>query len=142
MIKQILLFGMALTVVLAAVAIQRSQKNSAPVWAPTDGQVFEVKGQIRGIETDENTIHIAHEDIPGFMPAMTMPFTMRDPALLRGLAAGDAVKFQLVVTRDDSWITRIEKLNSMPATRTRTPADAKEILRIGLHFDESAGTRV
>jgi protein SCO1/2 len=43
---------------------------------------------------------------------MEMPFTVKDPQSLRGLAAGDTVKFELVVTKDDSWIDRLEKMTT------------------------------
>ena len=38
---------------------------------------------------------IAHDAIPGFMDAMTMPFDVEDPGLLAGLAPGDRVRFTL-----------------------------------------------
>ena len=39
---------------------------------------YEVHGLIRGLPPDHKTIEIQHEDIPGFMPSMTMPFEVRD----------------------------------------------------------------
>ncbi len=73
-------------------------------------QTFQVQGQIRQVELVEKTIRIAHEEIPNYMPAMTMPFTVKDAGLLDGLSAGDAVQFELSVTSGDSWISRIEKI--------------------------------
>ncbi len=104
----LLLCGATLAAVIAAGPISRHRQQAAPTAAAE--QVFDVKGQVRSLEADGPTVRIAHEDIPGFMPAMEMPFTVKDPALLRGLAAGDAVKFRLVVTKDDSWITQIQKI--------------------------------
>ena len=40
---------------------------------------------------------IKHEDIKGFMPGMTMPFTVKDDALLSGKQPGDLVTATLVV---------------------------------------------
>jgi protein SCO1 len=71
-------------------------------------QTFHVNGVVRSVETDGQTVLIEHEDIPGFMPSMTMPFTVKDPALVRGLKSGDRVRFTLLVTKDDSWITQLE----------------------------------
>ena len=44
-------------------------------------------------------------------------------------AGCDAVKFQLVVTKDDSWITQIEKLPGTPAIAATvgTPAEAQQL---------------
>jgi len=106
------LCGLTLAAVVSAVLIcHHHQPTAAPT---TADQVFEVKGQILSLEPDGKTVRIAHEAIPGFMPAMEMPFTVKEPSVLQGLAAGDAVKFQLIVTRDDSWISRIEKLPGAP----------------------------
>ena len=45
------------------------------------------------------------------MAAMTMPFEVRDSSWLRGLQVGDEVGFELVVTKDDSWIAAIHRLS-------------------------------
>ncbi len=108
------LCGVTLVAVVSATLIyHHHQETAVPA---TANQVFDVRGRILGLEADGKTVRIAHEEIPGFMPAMEMPFTVRESSELRGLAAGDAVKFQLIVTKDDSWITRVEKLPSLPAT--------------------------
>ena len=76
-------------------------------------QHFEVKGVVREIEPDGQTVLIQHEDIPGFMPAMTMPFSLRGTNVSHGFAAGDQVRFELTVTKEDSWISRVEKLRAI-----------------------------
>jgi protein SCO1/2 len=77
-----------------------------------DARRFEVHGTVRSIDIAEKTIRIAHEEIPGYMPAMTMPLPVKDVTLLRQVAAGDQVRFELSVTTNDSWIAHIEKLPS------------------------------
>ena len=109
----LVLCGVTLAAIVSATLIYHHHQSMV-VPAPSN-QVFEVRGQIRTLEADGTTVRIAHEDVPGFMPAMEMPFTVKDPSVLRGLAPGDGVKFQLIVTRDDSWIRRIEKLPDVPA---------------------------
>lgn len=81
-------------------------------------QTFQVHGQIRGLDIAARTVRIAHEEIPNYMPAMTMPLSVKDPALLHGLAAGDNVQFELEVTGDDSWISHIEKTQAETAVST------------------------
>ena len=55
-------------------------------------------GVIVSINRDAGTIEINHEDIKGFMTAMTMSFEAKRPSLLDNLSPGDRVEFQL---RDD-----------------------------------------
>jgi len=59
---------------------------------------YELKGQILGIEPARNEVLIRHQDIKGYMPAMTMPFTVKDGGLLAGKEPGDLVTATLVVT--------------------------------------------
>jgi Cu/Ag efflux protein CusF len=44
------------------------------------------------------------------MPAMTMPFAVKDPALLTKVKAGDKVRFALDKAGDDLVITGIETI--------------------------------
>ena len=53
---------------------------------------------------------INHEDVPHFMAAMTMPFRVKDAAMLTNSAVGDQITFQLHVTESDSWVDHIERL--------------------------------
>lgn len=67
---------------------------------------YEVKGKVVRVEAARRTIVIHHEAIPGFMEEMTMPFDVRDPAILEGLHKGEAVRFELVVQGTHAWIAR------------------------------------
>jgi protein SCO1/2 len=71
---------------------------------------FDVRGVVRGMDMAAGTLRVQHEEIPNYMPAMTMALPVKNHALLNGLQPGDAIEFRLEVTRDDSWISRIEKI--------------------------------
>jgi protein SCO1 len=73
---------------------------------------YEVKGRVVGFGSDGRTVIVEHLDVPGLMPAMTMPFIARDTAEVAALEYGDAVAFTLVITRDSSWIYGITELPS------------------------------
>ena len=100
-----------LSVVAAGVLVSRHQCKNPPV--ENAAKHFEAKGIVREIEPDGQTILIQHDDIPGFMPAMTMPFSLRGTNVSHGFGAGDQVRFELIVTKEDSWISRIEKLRTI-----------------------------
>ncbi len=80
-------------------------------------QVFQVKGTVIELKPEEKVVRIKHEEIAGYMAAMTMPFDVRDTNELAGLEAGDTVSFRMTVTDTDGWIDQIKRLN---ATRTNT----------------------
>ncbi len=72
-------------------------------------RTFQVKGVVHEIMPDKNRVRIAHEEIPGYMKAMTMPFDVKTPADLTGIKPGDTVSFRMVVTDTDGWIENIVK---------------------------------
>lgn len=45
---------------------------------------FSARGIVRSLQTDGRSIVIKHEEIPGFMPKMTMEFQVRNTNELRG----------------------------------------------------------
>jgi protein SCO1/2 len=70
---------------------------------------YELQGQIVGIEQSRNEIMIKHGDIKGFMPAMTMPFTVKDGGLLTGKQPGDLVTATLVVTENSAHLSSLTR---------------------------------
>jgi protein SCO1/2 len=85
-----------------------------------------VRGVIKTVEPNNNVVRIQHEEIPNFMPAMTMPFRVKDAKELEGLQQGETVWFRLWVTADESWIDNIkkEKAQSVPPTSAPAPEAA------------------
>ena len=66
------------------------------------------------------------------MPAMTMPFKVKDPTLLKGRLPGDLVKGTLMVTDEEAWLSRLEKTGWAPfREREATEAPAVEPLKPG-----------
>src|SRR5688572_16015344 len=62
--------------------------------APQSGKkAYTTKGTIKSFGEGRKTVKIAHEEIPGYMKAMTMPFAASAPTMLDSLNEGDAVDF-------------------------------------------------
>jgi Copper binding periplasmic protein CusF len=59
---------------------------------------------------DRSTIEVQHENIPGFMPSMTMPFVARNPKEIANLKTSDAISFRMTVTQKDFWIDKVKKV--------------------------------
>jgi len=100
---------------------QRAADAPAPVAAQTSQsrtnlRVFQVKGVVVAVKPKDKQVEIRHEEVPNYMPAMTMPFDVKDTNELAGLAPGDAVAFRMVVTDTDGWIDQIHKQSNTPAT--------------------------
>jgi protein SCO1/2 len=76
---------------------------------PPEGRRYELLGQVLAVSPERLEVVIRHQDIPGFMPAMTMPFAVKDEALLLGRTPGDLVRGTLVVTDTSAWLERLTK---------------------------------
>ena len=95
---------------------------------------YELRGQIVGINPERQEVVVNHEDIPGFMPAMTMPYKVQDPALLQGKQPGDLVTATLVVEEVKSYLSTLTKTGhedvaevpATPAPKGVKPGDAVE----------------
>jgi protein SCO1/2 len=59
------------------------------------GKTFSAMGVVRAPLDDTGHITIAHDDIPGLMPAMTMSFAVANRADASPLTIGDRVRFEL-----------------------------------------------
>ena len=84
---------------------------------------YQVRGIVRGFAPDRSTVSIEHEDIPGFMPSMTMPFSVKDQKEIADLKIGDGILFRLTATLKDLFLDQVKKI---PASEVRvaepTPA--------------------
>ena len=74
---------------------------------------FAVSGVIKAFGTDRRTVLVQHEEVVGYMPAMTMPFKVQESKELDGLRAGDRISFRLRVTDTQSWIDDITKIGTL-----------------------------
>ena len=60
-------------------------------------QFYSVKGTIIEIRKESNEFLIHHDEIPGFMMAMTMPFKLADSLDINRFGIGDSVDFRLII---------------------------------------------
>ena len=68
---------------------------------------YELKGKVVSVHKAQRQVTMAHEQIQGFMDAMTMPFNVREDWALEAFAPGQTVEATLVVKGDRSWIEKI-----------------------------------
>ena len=88
---------------------------------------YELNGQILAVERDSRQVLIQHQDIVGFMPGMTMPFTVNDESLLDDKTPGDVVTATLVVEEVGAYLSTLTTtghapLDAPPAGPTITSA--------------------
>lgn len=72
-----------------------------------EARQYEIRGQILSVDANRREVLVDHEDIPGFMPAMTMPYQVRDPELLQNKKPGDLFTATLVVEEVRAYLSTL-----------------------------------
>ena len=68
---------------------------------------YDLKGKVVAVEKEKSLVTIHHEDVKGYMPGMTMPFTVPSKADLEILAPDDEVTATLVIDGSHSWLENL-----------------------------------
>jgi protein SCO1 len=95
--------------------------------APGNAKRYELKGKVVAVEPDKHLVTIAHEDVKGYMPGMTMPFTVPDESVYAILRPGDEVSAMLVVDGAQSWLEEmvIRQESTDTSAKSDIPVEAK-----------------
>lgn len=111
-------FLAALAVMLAGAGCKRRSANE---------KRYPIKGKVVAVNKLERTATIAHQDIPGYMPGMTMDFKIKNDADLEMMKPGDSITGTLVVDDLTSWIeiTAIAEGGAQLTPTTIVPGEPK-----------------
>ena len=89
----------------------------------SSAKTYEMRGQVLGINRDKMEILVKHDEIPGLMAAMTMPWKVQQASMLDNLGPGDLITTEIVVDNSQGVITKITKLGTAKPD-TPSPAGA------------------
>jgi Cu/Ag efflux protein CusF len=89
-------------VLLAAVGTQTGCKRSGPHLV--------LHGEVTKKKAEDNAIVVKGDEIPGFMPAMTMQYQVRGSGIPANLQVGDVISADIVVAADGKhyWLENIQ----------------------------------
>jgi protein SCO1/2 len=85
-------------------------------------QRYALRGTVISIDREQQRIVVDHEDIPGFMAAMAMPYPVVEPALLDVAAPGDQITADVVVANNSAHLENIvvvQKAEPKPGGQVR-----------------------
>ena len=94
---------------------------------------YDLKGKVVIVEPEKHLVTIAHEEIKGYMPGMTMPFTVRNQSDMQMLVPNAEVTATLVVDGSHSWledlfvITKQEAGGPLTASAVKAAKEGDEI---------------
>lgn len=75
---------------------------------------YPIRGQVLAVDPSRQEMTVKHEDIAGFMPAMTMPFKVRDARVLDERRPGDLISATLVVEESQGYLEHVVKTGEAP----------------------------
>jgi Cu/Ag efflux protein CusF len=87
------------------------ERELAAVRSGRDGAAGEQQWQVNGViraALPSGVLVITHEEIPGYMPSMTMGFRTASPEIATAVHVGDTIRFTLRGTPPNVVITAIE----------------------------------
>jgi len=85
------------------------EAHHQPAAAGTAASAPLAEGEVRKVDKDARKITLRHGPIPSLdMPAMTMVFQVKDPALLEQVKAGDKIRFSAEKIGGQFIVIRIE----------------------------------
>ena len=99
-----------LLILLLAVSLAACSKSEVKA-KPVDvaGQkVYELRGKIVSRDRGENTLKVDHEEIKGFMEAMTMDYSVRGAKVEDLPPDGTRVTAKLHVVDDGYWLSDVK----------------------------------
>jgi protein SCO1/2 len=85
---------------------------------------YPIKGQILAVVPDRQELTIKHEDIPDFMPAMTMNYAVARPELLQGRTPGETFEGTLDVRGSTIQLSAITHTGTAPLPPMASNANA------------------
>lgn len=88
---------------------------------PAEGpQRYALSGRVVSVEKDKEQVVVDAADIPGFMMAMTMGYSVKNPNLLETISPEDQIKADVVVNDKDVWLENIVVVKK--ADQSKAPA--------------------
>ena len=88
-----------ITVVLLMILVSCSHESGQ--------KKYNIAGDVLAVDSSAGQITLRHGEVPGFMEAMTMPYTVKDRDALQKLRVGDHIKAEIVVSKDGAWLENV-----------------------------------
>jgi protein SCO1/2 len=90
---------------------------------------YELRGRVIAVDKAQRQITVAHEEVKDYMPAMTMPFPLKDEWAFDVLSPGDEISAALIVDGSSSHLEEIvisKKSVDQPSGASSNPSAASE----------------
>jgi protein SCO1/2 len=99
-------------VLIALLAVSLVTCGKSQTQKPIDAagqKVYDLRGKIVSRDRGDNSLKIDHEEIKGFMEAMTMDYTVRGAKVEQLPPDGTKIHAKLHVVDDAYWVSDVQK---------------------------------
>lgn len=94
---------------------------------PAEQERYEIKGKVISVDRAKGEVALNHEEVKGYMAAMTMDFPVRDAEALKVMEPGDQVQAFLVIGDDASyWLENPVITKGLAGDPSTPPAGSNE----------------
>jgi protein SCO1/2 len=101
---------------------------------------YPISGQVLAVDGARQELTLKHEDIKGFMSAMTMPFKVRSRADLEARKPGDVIRATLVVEETTGYLEDIVKTGEAPLPEPSEETIASRMIEPGAEVPDAEFT--
>jgi protein SCO1/2 len=96
--------------------------------SPDPPRRYQLTGQVLALNAERQELTVKHDDIPNFMPAMTMTYPVSSKALLDGRVPGELITATLEVQNATGRLTEIKRTGTAPLPSESEVAVAAGVL--------------
>jgi protein SCO1/2 len=98
-----------------------SPKPAEPTPPPSK---YSMSGRVVAVDKAKQQVTVDAADIPGFMMAMTMPYSVKKPGLLEPLSPEDQITADVMVNGNDVWLENIVVVKKPDLAKTPPSKEA------------------
>ncbi len=95
--------------------------RQAPVASAGPVRHYPIHGKVVGTNAEQAEVELDAAAVPGFMDAMTMPYKLKDPAVLRGIHRGDQISGMLDVDGNGTLLESVKVTDATKEIRELDP---------------------
>ena len=124
--------GTAIALLLVLAGCRNSTERPAMAGPPT----HPLRGVIVGIDAERRELTVRHGAIPGYMPAMTMPYAVDPTIRLDLLEPGDEITARIVAVPDSPRLDEISVVDRKDLPGSAARVDPAKIAGVGAPFPD------
>jgi Cu/Ag efflux protein CusF len=103
-----------------------AQPQPAQTAQPAQGpQRYSLQGRVVSVEKAKQQVVVDHGEIPGFMMAMTMGYSVKNANQLDPLSPEDQITADVVVNGNDVWLENIVVVKKASAEKSPSASESK-----------------